>query len=151
MDDRQKGQRPLVGVAVIIMKGRKVLVGKRIHSHGSGAWQFPGGHLEFKETVEECAKREVYEETGLRIQHIRLCPYTNDIFELEGKHYVTLFVLADYESGELVLKEPAKCEKWEWREWSDLPEPYFLPMANLLGQGFRLPDNSSIEFGSIEV
>ena len=118
------------------MRKEKVLVGKRIRSHGSGSWQFPGGHLEFGEGVEACAKREVYEETGLQIQNIRPGPYTNDIFQQEGKHYITLFVLADCTSGEPVLKEPEKCEKWDWRRWGDLPRPFFLPMANLLEQGF---------------
>ncbi len=129
--------RPFIGVAVIVMKKKTVLVGKRLSSHGDGTWQFPGGHLEFKEAVEACARREVFEETGLRIHNIRLGPYTNDIFTTENKHYVTLFVLADYLEGDLILKEPEKCEKWEWRNWSDLPEPHFLPMANLIRTGFN--------------
>ena len=136
MDDREKGARPRIGVAVIIMRGERVLVGKRIRSHGSETWQFPGGHLEFKETVEACTKREVYEETGLVIENIRFGPYTNDIFEQDRKHYVTLFVLADCGNGEPEVREPEKCEKWEWRDWDDLPEPRFLPMANLLQSGF---------------
>ncbi len=40
----------------------------------------------------------------------RLGPYTNDVFQKEKKHYITLFVVADYDSGVLELKEPEKCE-----------------------------------------
>ena len=103
--------RPLVGVAAIIIKGSKVLLGKRKNSHGAGCWQFPGGHMEFKETAKECAEREVFEETGLNIKKIRMGPYTNDVFENENKHYITLFVFAEYGSGLLTLKEPEKCSE----------------------------------------
>lgn len=74
-----------VGVAVIICRQGKVLVGRRKGSHGGGAWAVPGGSLEFGETVEECARREVLEETGLRLGDISQCEMaTNDIFASEG-------------------------------------------------------------------
>ncbi|RLC15632.1 MAG: DNA mismatch repair protein MutT, partial [Deltaproteobacteria bacterium] len=57
------GMRPLIGVAAIVIKDKKVLLGKRKNAHGAGTWAFPGGHLEYKESIEECAKREVFEET----------------------------------------------------------------------------------------
>jgi mutator protein MutT len=137
---RECPMRPKVGVAVIVFKDSKVLLGKRMNSHGSGTWQFPGGHLEFGERIEDCAKRELFEETGLTMRNIRSGPYTNDIFETEQKHYITLFVIADYDSGVLTVKEPKKCEKWKWFRWSQLPEPKFLPIQNLIKQKFNLKD-----------
>jgi len=131
--------RPYVGVAVIVIKNGNVLLGKRKNSHGSGTWQFPGGHLEFNETIENCAQREVLEETGIIIKNLRLGPYTNDIFEKENKHYITVFAIAEYDSGVLELKEPEKCEEWGWFKWTDLPKPSFLPIINLLQQNFKLP------------
>jgi 8-oxo-dGTP diphosphatase len=130
-------KRPLVGVAVIIMKDRKVLLGKRKISHGAGTWAFPGGHLEFNETIEDCARREVFEETALYVKNIRYGTFTNDIFREEAKHYVTLFVVSEYCHGVLELKEPDKCEKWDWFHWGLFPEPLFLPLKNLLKQGFE--------------
>ena len=131
--------RPLIGVAVIVIKDGKVLLGKRKNSHGEGTWAFPGGHLELNESIEECARREVSEETGISIKNIRYGPFTNDIFEREGKHYVTLFVLADYESGTATVKEPHKCEEWQWHRWPPTVKPHFLPIKNLLKQNFKLP------------
>ena len=125
-------KRPFVGVAVIVIKDNKVLLGKRKNSHASGTWQFPGGHLEFNESIKDCARRELFEETGIKVKNIRLGPYTNDIFQKEKKHYITLFVVADYDSGVLEFKEPEKCEKWDWFEWGKLPEPLFLPIKNLM-------------------
>jgi 8-oxo-dGTP diphosphatase len=128
--------RPEIGVGVIVRKDNVVLLGRRKNSHGDGTWSFPGGHLERNESVTDCARREVLEETGLRIGNLSQGPYTNDIFEREAKHYVTLFVISDYESGELTVREPEKCDAWKWFEWHNLPDPLFLPIQNLIKTSF---------------
>ena len=64
---------PQVGVGVLILRDGKVLLGRRKGSHGAGCWSAPGGHLEFGETLEDCAAREVLEETGLKIRNRRDC------------------------------------------------------------------------------
>jgi 8-oxo-dGTP diphosphatase len=61
-------ERPRVGIGVIILKNGRVLLGKRKSSHGTGTWHFPGGHLEFGESLEDCSRREVLEETGMKIK-----------------------------------------------------------------------------------
>ena len=129
-------KRPKVGVGIIVIKDNKVLLGKRKNSHGEGSWCFPGGHLEFNESLENCAKREVLEETGIEIKNIRFETITNDIFKDEGKHYITIFMLCEYDSGEVKVMEPEKCEKWNWFEWNNLPEPLFLPIQSLLKKGY---------------
>jgi 8-oxo-dGTP diphosphatase len=129
-------RRPAVGVAVIVCRDGRVLLGRRRGSHGSGTWQFPGGHLEWGEQVFDCARREVLEETGLEIARPRQGPFTNDHFAAEEKHYVTLFVVADCPAGEPRVMEPDKCEEWRWFEWEALPQPRFLPIDHLLESGF---------------
>jgi 8-oxo-dGTP diphosphatase len=128
---------PKVGIGVIVLKGNKVLLHKRKNAHGEGTWSFPGGHLEFNENIEDCAKREVMEEGGISLKNIRLGPYTNDIFRKEGKHYITIYVIAEYKSGRITIREPERCERWEWFAWNDLPKPLFLPLRNLLKQKFN--------------
>ena len=130
--------RPLIGVAVIVIKNGKVLLGKRKGSHGSGSWAFPGGHLEMNESIEACARREVFEETGISIENIRYAAFTNDIFKEEQKHYVTLFVVAEYTGADLQVNEPDKCETWDWFIWGKFPENLFLSLENLLVQGFHI-------------
>lgn len=131
--------RPFVGVAVIVVRRDKLLLGLRRSSHGAGTWQFPGGHLEYGESVEGCAEREVLEETGLSITAIRRGPWSNDVFEVEGKHYVTLFMLAESAEGEPEVREPQKCDRWEWFAWDALPEPLFLPILHLREAGYCPP------------
>ena len=130
-------KEPRIGVGVIVLRNGKLLLGERQGSHGEGCWQFPGGHLEFCESVEECAVREVREETGLEVSNLRPGPYTNDIFEKDLKHYVTLFVLADHTAGEAKVLEPGKCRCWQWFEWDSMPRPLFLPIVHLMEQGYR--------------
>lgn len=132
MDQR----RPTVGVSTIILDGDRALLGWRLRGHGAGTWQFPGGHLEYGESVESCARREAHEETGLLLGDLRLGPFTNDLFAAEGRHYVTLFVIAVYAGGTPCALEPAKCSRWEWFPWARLPTPRFLPIENLLRLNF---------------
>ena len=128
-------QRPKIGVGVILVKDGKVLLGKRRNAPGDGTWSFPGGHLEWNESFETCARREVMEETGLTIKRAHFFTITNDIFTNEQRHYITVFMLADIASGVPEVKEPDKCEVWKWFSWKELPRPLFLPVENLLKQG----------------
>jgi 8-oxo-dGTP diphosphatase len=123
---------PHVGVGVMVWDGDRLLLGKRISAHSENSWQFPGGHLEFGETVEDCARREVAEEAGITITNIRPRGFSNDVFIDADKHYVTLFVSAEYDSGEPTVMEPDKCEQWQWFSWGQLPEPLFLPIRSFL-------------------
>jgi len=94
---------PRVGVGVIIMRGDKVLLGKRKGSHGSDSWSFPGGHLEMYESFFDCAERETMEETGLKIDVIRELPIvTNDFL----KKKISIMLLSI--SGRIILKMKQK-------------------------------------------
>jgi len=129
--------RPKVGVWVIVRKDGKILLGKRINAHGDGTWCFPWWHLEFNESVEECAIRETLEEAGIKIKNISMGPFTNDIFHEEKKHYITLFVICDYDEWEPKVMEPEKCEKRERVERENFHTPLFLPIENIKKQGFH--------------
>lgn len=131
-----KNEKPKIGVGVIVIKDNKVLLGKRKGAHGEGSWSFPGGHLELNESIEDCARREVLEETGLTIEGIELGTFTNDIFDKESKHYVTLYAISKLGIGEARVMEPDKCEAWRWFEWNALPRPLFIPIQNLLKQNY---------------
>jgi len=138
-------QRPKVGLGVILMRAdMQVLLGKRKGSHGEGTWSFPGGHLEFNENLSDCAIREMEEETGmLLVRDYNLIditkPFaaTNDIFQKEKKHYITLYLRANYIRGTPRVMEPDKCEEWKWYKWNDIKGlNKFTPIFNLINQGY---------------
>jgi 8-oxo-dGTP diphosphatase len=126
---------PNVGVAAVLVKDEKLLLGKRKNAHGNGTWAFPGGHLEHGEEIMECARREVREETGLQIHEPEIVAVTNDIFS-QDNHYITVFVQGTT-SGSPELREPEKCHGWDWFNWNDMPQPLFLPIKNLHDQDFH--------------
>ncbi len=129
--------RPKIGVGVIVKNNGKVLMGKRKGSHGDGYWAFPGGHLEMNESIEQCAERETFEEAGIKIKNLSKSYFTNDIFENEEKHYVTLFITSDYNFGDVEIMESNKCDEWGWFEWDNMPKPLFLCVENLVNEGFN--------------
>jgi len=120
---------PLVGTGILIQReDGKVLMGLRQGSHGAGEWNFPGGHLEFGETLFDCAKREVKEETGLDVEIIRVHSVADEMkyIESHGRHYVNIGLTAKYLGGEPSLTEPDKYVEWRWFSLDDLPENIFL-------------------------
>lgn len=123
-------------MGVFVFKNGEFLMQQRHGAHGTGSWSVPGGHLEFGESFEDTARREVKEETGLDITNIRFGAVTNDRFLDEGKHYVTVWMLSDWLSGTESITEPDKCLRHEWRTFDDLPSPLFLPWDQLLASEF---------------
>ena len=79
-------QRPKVGVGILIFKDGKILLHKRKGSHGAGEYAFPGGHLEYMESFEDCAKREIAEECGVEVVNIRF-NYVANVAKYAPKHY----------------------------------------------------------------
>ena len=153
------GPEVRVGVGVFVLHSSqepstnpRFLIGKRLNSHGSGTFALPGGHLEFGETPEDCAIREVLEETGLEISEPKFLTATNDYMPVEGKHYITLFMVCGRRNEEEAAQvlEPHKCESWDWFSWEDLQSaidkqteardsdvlerPIFLPLLDLVRQ-----------------
>jgi 8-oxo-dGTP diphosphatase len=130
-------ETPKVGVGVFIFNDKgQFLVGKRSQNvgHGKGQYSLPGGHMEIGETPEQSCEREVKEEVGVDIKVFDrfFIPYTNDIFELPDKHYITLFFVAYIKGGEVTNMEPEKCEGWEWHTDKTLPNPLFPPLDKLI-------------------
>lgn len=131
---------PRVGVGILITRNEQVLLLKRRNVHGSGSWSTPGGHLDYGETPEECAVREAKEETGLDVTAVRFRAVTNDLFEAEGRHYITLWMVGECPSGEAVVNAAYEMSEVGWSGWDELPEPLFLPLRNLLdGRCYPLP------------
>ena len=115
---------PKTGVGVMIFKDEKVLLAKRKGSHGEGEFAFPGGHLEYKESFADCARREVKEECGIEIENIRF-QFLANITAYMPKHYTHIGLRADWKNGDAKILEPDKSESWDWYALDDLPKPMF--------------------------
>ena len=107
----------------MVVRDGQILLGRRKGSHGAGEYAWPGGHLEFGETLEECVAREIDEETGLVVRPVRPVALSNVI--KYGRHYIDIQYLVDYVSGIPEVREPDKVEQWAWYFLDALPEPLF--------------------------
>jgi 8-oxo-dGTP diphosphatase len=123
--------RVKVGIGVTIFKDGKILLGKRLSAHGNGEYASPGGHLEFGESFEECARRETMEEAGITIKNVRF-QFLGNLTDYPGKHYVQVGMVAEWESGEPQVLEPDAYEDWGWYDLDNLPQPLFRTNPTML-------------------
>jgi 8-oxo-dGTP diphosphatase len=129
----KKPETPKIGVGVLIRKKGTLLLGMRKGAHGEGQWSLPGGHMELGEDFTEVCAREVKEETGITIEGVKKLGFTNDIFEEEGLHYVTLFFEALWDGKQQAqLMEPDKTIEWKWFDFEKLPNNIFQPLLRFL-------------------
>ena len=142
-----QNNQPVVGVAALVFRQGKLLLGRRIKSPGQNTWQCPGGLLQAGESVFECARRETLEETGLILHNLKYGPYTNNRFVNDAFHSVTLYVLAEHMSGDVQNQEKYLADQWQWFALHQLPEPLFLPLQRLLEKHVDWLQNSADELG----
>lgn len=126
------------GFGVMMLKDGQILLGRRHDDpekadsalRGEGTWTMPGGRLEFGESFEEGARREVQEETGMQLNDLKLfC--VNDS-KNEYAHFVTLGFLSENFSGEPQVMEPDEIVEWRWFSLDNLPSPLFFPSAYMI-------------------
>jgi 8-oxo-dGTP diphosphatase len=105
--------RPQLAVSAAIFRDGKVLLVRRAHSPGKGFWSFPGGRVEFGETLHTALHREVDEETALRIEIVGLSGWREVVPTKPGHgHYVILSFAARWTGGEPVLNDELDDFKW---------------------------------------
>lgn len=124
---------PRVGVGTLIYNSyNQVLLEERVASHGKNSFGPPGGHSGSGESFEECAIREIKEETGLHIISPKFIGLTNDLFLEDDKHCVSIFMKANYpEAQQITNLEPDKIISWNWYSQGQLPSNLFLPLKQL--------------------
>lgn len=124
------GDRPFVGMGVLVVRDGRVLLGRRRGKHGAGQFSAPGGHVESGESLAAAARREVAEETGLEIENIRLLSVGS--YRWGNRHYVDIDVVADAPAGDPALCEPDRCDGWAWYDLDHLPSPLFPVTATMI-------------------
>jgi 8-oxo-dGTP diphosphatase len=127
-----------VGVGVLMLRDGKILLGKRhgdpdkadSELHGEGTWTLPGGKLEFGESFEDGARREVAEETGIRLGSAKVICVNND--KTADAQFVTIGLFSEDFEGEASAREPDEITEWRWFDPDHLPQPLFFPSAEVI-------------------
>ncbi len=125
---------PRVGTGIMIEREGKVLLGKRKNTHGSGEWGFPGGKLEYWESVKDCALREIKEECGVKVKNLVFQNVLN--VKKYDRHFVVVGFLAEWKSGEPKVLEPDKFYEWKWFDLKKLPKNLFYA-TKMMMKGYK--------------
>src|SRR5574342_454332 len=88
-----------------------------------GYWEFPGGSVEYGETLVGAIKRELDEEYEMEIEVIELLGVADHILPAEKQHWVSPTFIARHIGGTPKIIEQTKCSAIGWFSLSTLPEP----------------------------
>lgn len=112
-------QNPKPCVAVLILRGNAVLLGRRAIEPARGMWDIPGGFIESGETAEDAVVREILEETSL---HVRVRDFLGSIPDVYGERQeptLNLCFTAEITGGE--ARPQSDVEKLAWFPLDGLP------------------------------
>lgn len=127
LEDRADYNVVRVGVQAMVLNDLgQILLLKRKNIFGHNTWGLPGGHLETDETIEECAVRELYEESGIKggVGSAKVKNLGNTISSNNNRH-VQIGVHIERWRGKLEIKEPHKCSAIDFFPLDKLPVPLF--------------------------
>jgi len=124
-----------VRVAAILLRGQEILLMKH-RRRALEYWVLPGGAVQEGETLLECARRELKEETGLEVEPGPLV-YVVDVISPRRKHTVNLFFVCREAGGEFGVTPPKAggehLDEPHWVQLHSLPTIY-PPIADRLVQ-----------------
>jgi putative (di)nucleoside polyphosphate hydrolase len=132
------GYRPNVGIILINLRN-EVFWGKRVRQH---SWQFPQGGIKFGESPEQAMLRELYEEIGLKAEHVRILARTREWLRYEvpdqwirrdlrgnyrGQKQIWFLLRLVGRDCDVCLRRSEKPEFDAWR-WHD----YWIPIESVI-------------------
>lgn len=133
--EKKEAPSVIIGVGVVARNSEgKILMKKRKGSHGQGEWALVGGQIEFGETPEDAALRELREETGIVAADPQVVSLSNQLrYVHDGVHCVIVGVTVTAPDGvEPENLEPQKCDGFAWMDIDSLPEDIFEGSAQIL-------------------
>ena len=103
---------PVPTVGVVCLRGDEVLLIRRGTPPRLNQWSLPGGRLEWGETLEVAALRELKEETGVEAELLGLLDVVDGVFPARPggeitRHYVMIDYAARWTGGEAVAGDDA--------------------------------------------
>jgi len=114
--NRRYPDAPISAAGIVLIFEERVLLVLRRNPPTAGHWSFPGGAHEVGETIQEAARREMREETGLEIKDLRLLDVGDIILrDTEGHveyHYMVTYFVAHPAGGTLLSSDDASDARW---------------------------------------
>ena len=114
-----------VGVgAILVNEEGRIFLARRgpKAKNEQGLWEFPGGSVEFGETLAEALQREMYEEYGIKVSVGELVDVVDHILPQEHQHWVSPTFICQIISDEAYIREPEKCTEIGWFGVDQIPD-----------------------------
>jgi ADP-ribose pyrophosphatase len=117
-------RKPTTGASMIVLSREKILLIQRGKEPFKGAWSLPGGSHEYGETLEECAIRELREETGIEAIRVGFLKMRDRITRDETGKVIYHYVLATYQAHEYAGEPRAQDDAMDvgWFSYPELLE-----------------------------
>jgi 8-oxo-dGTP diphosphatase len=140
---REFPEVPVVGVGAVILVGNQALLVQRGQEPMKGEWSIPGGALELGETLEAAVRREVLEETCLKVKPQAIVEVLDKIVIESGRiryHYVLIDFLCSVQGGALKSGSDADDVRWVRHEELNSHSIYRLAPATVavIEKAFRM-------------
>lgn len=107
-------RKPKLVVGILVKNNGKFLLAKERLESGKDYWIVPGGKVEFGETIEDAARREILEETGVQAKKLNFLAYKEAIFPEFNYHTVIFFFETQTDSYDLKDDVEGKVIKSQW-------------------------------------
>ena len=114
---------PGVGTGLAILRDGKLLLYRRTRPPEAGHWNIVGGKVDHMEHSMQAARREAEEESGLTIGALEFLIISEQIFDTDGHHWISIIYQTTDISGDARVMEPEKLPEFGWFALDDLPEP----------------------------
>ncbi|TXT54938.1 MAG: Bifunctional NMN adenylyltransferase/Nudix hydrolase [Candidatus Thorarchaeota archaeon] len=105
-------KNPSPTVDTVILDQDRIVLVKRKNEPYKGMWVFPGGFVDYGETVEKAALREVIEETGMKVELLDILGVYSDPERDPRKHIQSTVFIARPLEGEPTGGDDAAGAKW---------------------------------------
>ena len=106
-------QHPQLAASASIFRDGRILLVRRARLPGKGFYSLPGGRVEFGESLHAALRREIDEETGLKIDIVGLAGWREVLPGIaSGGHFVIMSFAARWSANEVVLNEELDDFKW---------------------------------------
>ena len=114
---------PGVGTGLAILRDGKLLLYRRTRPPEAGHWNIVGGKVDHMEHSAEACRREAEEETGLTVGRVSFLTLSEQVFDTDRHHWVSIIYRTEEIGGEARVTEPEKLTEFGWFSLADLPSP----------------------------
>ena len=140
---KMKERKPKLVVSVLTKNNGKYLLAREMLESGIDKWIVPGGKVEFGESLEDAALREIKEETGLNIDNLEFLCFKEALFPKYNYHTVIFFFSATSNKFDLEDDIEGKVIESKWFTKSQVKKLPLVESAKWLFEWLENGKNNS--------